>query len=265
MSILARDIEEKNAYLEANGEEACTCEECTCEEVAEETCACEECACEECACEEVAEETCTCEECACEEVKEEVANEEIADAEKKIDEVAKEVAPVVSSIEIDENGVATLEALDKSFTAKIIQSPEDVKKTYSQIKNALLSLNGVKDRTSWDFESFNKGRLQCAKLNFKGKTLAIYVNLDPNEYSVSKYHHQDVSSSAKYASVPMMIKIKSERAVKYALELIDELAKKHDLEKGSAQNVDYYPENKTNEELMAEGLIKAKKGSFMKK
>ena len=255
MSILARDIEEKNAYLEANGEEACTCEECACEE-----CACEEVAEETCACEE-----CACEECACEEVKEEVANEEIADAEKKIDEVAKEVAPVVSSIEIDENGVATLEALDKSFTAKIIQSPEDVKKTYSQIKNALLSLNGVKDRTSWDFESFNKGRLQCAKLNFKGKTLAIYVNLDPNEYSVSKYHHQDVSSSAKYASVPMMIKIKSERAVKYALELIDELAKKHDLEKGSAQNVDYYPENKTNEELMAEGLIKAKKGSFMKK
>ena len=263
MSIMARDMDEKNAYESANNET------CACDEVVEETCACEDCACEDCACEEVVEENCACETCACDEKKndpvEEVKDAEIAEAEAQLDEVTKEVAPIVSSIEIDEEGRATLEALDKSFTAKIIQSPDEVKKVYSQIKNSLLALDGVKDRTSWDFESFNKGRLQCAKLNFKGKTLAIYVNLDPNEYSVSKYHHQDVSSSAKYASVPMMIKIKSDRALKYALELIDELAKKHGLSKGAVSNETYYAETKTNEELLAEGLIKPKKSTFQKK
>ena len=263
MSIMARDMDEKNAYESANNET------CACDEVVEETCACEDCACEDCACEEVVEENCACETCACDEKKndpvEEVKDAEIAEAEAQLDEVTKEVAPIVSSIEIDEEGRATLEALDKSFTAKIIQSPDEVKKVYSQIKNSLLALDGVKDRTSWDFESFNKGRLQCAKLNFKGKTLAIYVNLDPNEYSVSKYHHQDVSSSAKYASVPMMIKIKSDRALKYALELIDELAKKHGLSKGAVSNETYYTETKTNEELLAEGLIKPKKSTFQKK
>lgn len=143
-----------------------------------------------------------------------------------------------------------------SFMSRLIQSAPSVQEYYSTVKNRLLCFKGVKARTSWSFESFNKGRLQCAKLNVKGSTLLVYLALDPKEYNAHKYYFTDVSDKPKLFDVPMLLKIKSERSLKYTLELIDEMMRKADIELigGSAKN--YCMPYESTEELIEKNLIK---------
>ena len=46
----------------------------------------------------------------------------------------------------------------KSFLAKMALAEDTVKGYYNELKNALLAYKGVKCRTSWGYEAFNKGR-----------------------------------------------------------------------------------------------------------
>ena len=119
-----------------------------------------------------------------------------------------------------------------------------------------MSYKGVKARGSWNYEAFNKGRIQCAKLNIKGKTLTLCINLDPEEYNVNKYHFNDMSENAKYAKTPMLLKVRSDRALKYALELIDEMMKKLQIPESKLQSVDYHMPYENTDELVKKGLVK---------
>lgn len=143
-----------------------------------------------------------------------------------------------------------------SFMSRLIQAEEPLQDYYSAVKNALLSYKGVKARTSWNFESFNKGRIQCAKLNIKGSAFQVYLGLDPKEYNANKYHFVDVSDKPKLDKVPMLLKVKSERGLKYALELIEEMMNKLEMEKFDAPEVDYHMPYETTEALAARDLVK---------
>ncbi len=143
-----------------------------------------------------------------------------------------------------------------SFMSRLIQAEGELQDYYTIVKNALLSYKGVKARTSWNFESFNKGRVQCAKLNIKGSAFQVYLALDPNEYNANKYHFTDVSDKPKLDQVPMLLKVKSERGLKYALELIEEMMNKLGMEKIETPNVDYHMPYETTEALAARDLVK---------
>ena len=146
----------------------------------------------------------------------------------------------------------------RSYQSRLAQSQGRVQDYYSVIKNALLSYKGVKGRISWNYEAFNKGRNHLAKLNAKTKTLYLYLALDPAELADTKYGIEDVSSKKKYASVPVLLKIKGDRKFKYALELIDKMcAEKMELPKrANAEDVDYRSNFKTTEELVEAGIVK---------
>ena len=143
-----------------------------------------------------------------------------------------------------------------SFMSRLIQSEPPIQDYYTVLKNALLSYKGVKARTSFNFESFNVARLQCAKLNVKGKVLQVYLALDPKDYNESKYHFTDVSDKPKLDQVPMMLKVKSERGLKYALELIEEVMRRFEIERIETPDVDYHMPYETTEALVERDLIK---------
>lgn len=111
----------------------------------------------------------------------------------------------------------------KSYTSRLIQAEETLKNNYVIIKQELLAYKKVKARTSWNAETFSAGRIQCAKLTVRGKTLWLNLNLSPNNYVDSKYSIVDCSDKKKFAEVPVAVKIRSNRSVKYALELIRDM------------------------------------------
>ncbi|MBQ7333497.1 MAG: hypothetical protein IJW38_04025, partial [Clostridia bacterium] len=144
-----------------------------------------------------------------------------------------------------------------SFMSRLIQSEPPIQDYYTILKNALLSYKGVKARMSFNFESFNSGRVQCAKLNVKGKSFLVYLGLDLEEYNVNKYHFTDASDKPKFEKVPMMLKVKSDRSLKYALELIDEVMKKNGFEKDPKfQEEDYHMPYETTAALAEKELVK---------
>ena len=143
-----------------------------------------------------------------------------------------------------------------SFMSRLIQSSENIQCFYSEIKNHVLSYKGIKARGSWNYEAFNKGRTQLVKLNIKGKTLIVNLNLDPKEFNINKYHFIDCSDKPKFAKVPMMMKVRSARSLKYTLELIDELMAKNEIAQGEVPTVDYRMPYETTEELAKKGLVK---------
>ncbi len=144
----------------------------------------------------------------------------------------------------------------KSFTAKLIQSPEKTKKYYEELKNEVLSYKKTNSRISWHFDSVNAGRNYVLKFAIRGKTLCVYLPLNADDYSDSKYKVEKVESK-KFEDVPCLYRIKNDRRVGYAKELIAVVANNLKLEKGQEQHEVYsnlpYEANKP---LIERGLIK---------
>ncbi len=159
-----------------------------------------------------------------------------------------------------ENGVdfENMMKFNRSFIARIIQSDDDCKQYYGEVKHALLSYKKVNSNVAWSNERFNKGRETIARMKIRGKTLVIYLALDPNDYKTSVYHHADVSDNKTVLGTPMMIKVKSPLGVRKAIRLIDEMLAKRDGEKRDVPERDYaamYP-YETLDGLIEDGRVK---------
>ena len=161
---------------------------------------------------------------------------------------------VIKGIEED-TGLAIIARYKKSFMARLIQAPDEIKGFYSDLKNQILSYKKVSSRVSTSFDSINNGRKALAKFNVRGKTLYLYLALDPSQFDGTKYNVEAISSK-KYEAVPCLYKIKSERKFKWAKQLIDILAKQYELVKSDEQNVDYKPAFMTLDQLIQAGHVK---------
>ena len=132
--------------------------------------------------------------------------------------------------------------IDRSFTAKLKQSDDEVKDRYGMIKNALLSYKKFKSTVSWNADRFNCGRATIAKMNIRGKTLCVYFALDPKDpaFKQTIYNQKDMSEQKAYAQTPFMMKIKSDLAAKRAVRLVETLAEQNGVEKKKDfEEVDY--------------------------
>ena len=107
---------------------------------------------------------------------------------------------------------------------------------YDAIKNELLRYRhprtgkGVRAKLSKTGENFSFGRKTLAMLRVSGATLRLFLALDPAKYSGGRYHHKDMSATARYARCPMLLRLTSDRQVRYAQELIGKLMRENGLE-----------------------------------
>ncbi|MFI3329639.1 MAG: leucine-rich repeat domain-containing protein [bacterium] len=158
---------------------------------------------------------------------------------------------------MSETGQLIVIKFKKSFTARLNLTEDLNKDYYTIVKNKLLSFRKINSRISWHHEAFNFGRSQAAKINVRGRTLFVYLPLDPEDYIDTKYTFKDCSHIKKYEQLPFRIKIKSKRALQYALELIDIVMGNFETtEKKRFEPVNYYQKNRGFEKLLKEGLIK---------
>ena len=147
----------------------------------------------------------------------------------------------------------------KSFLAKLIQSQDEVKEYYSEIKNNLLSYKGVKSRLSWRWETFRSGRTVLARLRLRGKSLSLALPLDAASFAESKYHVEDFSDVKSFVDTPCMYRIKNDRRLKYSADLIALVMEKNSIAVNEkAEKADYVIQlpYATTEALLARKLIK---------
>lgn len=112
-----------------------------------------------------------------------------------------------------------------------------VGRRYDAVKNAFLQYRTqgkkgkkLRSRMTRSGEAFSLGRETLAKLCLVGGVLRVFLALDPKAYAPEKYHHRDYSEVVRYARYPMMLRLTSDRQVRHALELIENLAKAHGME-----------------------------------
>ncbi len=115
-----------------------------------------------------------------------------------------------------------------TFVEKMSRADEVLQDRYDELKNYALRFKKLKSRLSKKFDSINQGRLQFVKLSVAGKTLKLYLNMDINDTD-PKFHCKDMRDKKTYVTVPVQLRIKSGRAVKYAKILIDQCAELHGL------------------------------------
>ena len=122
----------------------------------------------------------------------------------------------------------------KPLDEKMVTVLDDEKKQrYNTIRNALQSYKKVSERLSSKGDSYRFHRDLIAKMTISGKTLRLHLALNPEDFEGSKYSYQDLSAKQRYMYIPMTIKLRSNRSVKQALELIEMLAQTFGLEKNS--------------------------------
>lgn len=154
------------------------------------------------------------------------------------------------------DGYETVIRLVRSFASRLIQD-ENLQKNYSAIKNAIEKYKNVKSRVSFFAETYKAGRENLAVVAVRGKTLFVYLALDPAKLEDGRYRFTDESDRASYVKTPVKVKIKGSRALKQACELIDMLAEKKGLAlNGKFEPTEYATEYLTDKELIEKELIK---------
>ena len=173
-------------------------------------------------------------------------------------------SPVVESVEesetqsVGEENSSLEIQLSRSFEANLIQADDEVKEYYGELKNLLLSYKGVKSRFSWKYDSYSRGRDQLVKLKIRGKTVYMFIALNPDDYDKARFYQTAVTVK-KLLDVPMQVKIKSKLGLKKAKELIEDVMKKFEIEKDNnfveSDYVVEYP-YESDSALIEKGLIK---------
>ncbi|MDE5593032.1 MAG: hypothetical protein K2I75_03770, partial [Clostridiales bacterium] len=146
---------------------------------------------------------------------------------------------------------------NRSFTAKLAQLKPDAKDRYSALKNELLSYMRVRPVMSWKRESFMLGRKAIARFIIRGKTLCLLLAVDPKRYDGTKYFVQDVSNKASNAATPCLYKIRGDRKMKFAIELIADMMNTLGVVKNPEYKAeDFYVPSDGTIGLMQRGLVK---------
>ena len=147
----------------------------------------------------------------------------------------------------------------RSFKAKIIESDEEVKGFYFDLKNAFLSYSRISSQVSWSNDRYTFAGDTIAKVGVRGRTLCVYLALNPDEFPSSVYHQRFAGDTKMYEKTPMMVKVKSGVALKRAIRLVEMLMENLGAVKDDDRvPVDYSEEFafRSEEQLLAEGLIK---------
>lgn len=118
---------------------------------------------------------------------------------------------------------------EKSFLAKLALADDNVRNYYAILATRYLSYDKVKSRTGWAGVSFSHRRNKLAMITINGKTLCLYLAIDPATITEGKFRTKDTSALKKYEDTPVLLKIKSGGALRYALKLIEEQTRKQDM------------------------------------
>ena len=151
----------------------------------------------------------------------------------------------------------------RSVMAKLIQADLQTKECYRKLAEKLLSIKGVKMRTSWSVVKFSLRGQAIAYLTLKGKKLKLYLALRPASFDKKVYHHTNAPKARRYETTPMAVTASGKRAFTRALKLIDVMVEKNGYSWGKPKSLPveqlFY---QSDSQLLESGLVKEVKESI---
>lgn len=146
----------------------------------------------------------------------------------------------------------------RTYAARLIQADDELKGYYSTVKNAFMSYKKVTCSVSREHERVRYGRITVGMMKVRGKTLLLYLALDPGQFENTMYVGEDVSEVSKYAATPFLYRVNGPRKANRAVRLITMMAEKLEMTPtAEPANEDYvarFPYEST-EALVAKGII----------
>ena len=188
-----------------------------------------------------------------EEPEEEDEGEEEAEPEEEGE--AENVGSIESGITIID-GRKILVRYNYSFRAKLIQAPEEIQDRFGQLMDEFASYPKVKTKESWKQVRVYSGRKTLASVLFKGRKLCVAYALDPKAYEDTKYHGLDMSEIKRYEKTPMLLKVISDRKLRYAKYLFAQVAAQNGLEQGEVVSHEFRLPYETTEALIEQDLVR---------
>lgn len=116
-----------------------------------------------------------------------------------------------------------------SFVDKLFRADKGTKEYYSEVKNELLSYEGIVSKIKRDYETFYVNNVPVAKLDVVDGDLQVYFALDPTQYKKEEYKHVNVSKQKDFVAVPMKLTVKSIESLRFAKMFIRILRKREKL------------------------------------
>ena len=151
------------------------------------------------------------------------AEEELEEGEEEVVEekpAAMEKGIVVQEFQVIDGETGEPKKIKRKFVSKMMFAPYETKEYYNEIKN-YLEMYRAKGRQSARCETFRYKGL-VAKVALGGKAIKVALAIDPSFIEENpKYHLKDVSAKKQYKDVPVMIRVRSDRGLKYFKELVD--------------------------------------------
>lgn len=112
----------------------------------------------------------------------------------------------------------------RAFIEKLMSLDSEQKANFNTLKNEIMKYGEIKNRTSKFFDTFiYKNKIVC-KLGVVGKSIRLFLALNPNDYPPNQFPHKDLSDVKRHEKTPYMMKISSKLSVKRGIKLITDLA-----------------------------------------
>lgn len=155
--------------------------------------------------------------------------------------VEEEVAPIPTKRkvgEINPNLPPHEKIVRIPFPTRILSADKTMQSNYNELKSEFMSY-GVKSRVSNSGDTFRLHKVTFCKLTVAGKSLKLYLALDPSQYHDSTFPILDAGHKGVYKDIPLVFKVKSDLSLKRAKQLIAEVMEKNGLRQGKVEPHNY--------------------------
>lgn len=197
---------------------------------------------------------------------EEVKVETINEVEEVLEEDDSYLFEDISEVEDDDEDIdVPLVGAPKSnriiynysFRARLHMADSLTVERFNEIKNYVLSYEGVTVNKTWVQETFIFKNTSIFKVRVNGKTTNLFYNLDPKEFKDTKYKLVDRSDVKTHEATPGQYQITGPRKMEWAKELIDLYMERNGgVKLKEYQEEDYKVKPISMEKLIEVGLIK---------
>ncbi|MBO5889272.1 MAG: hypothetical protein J6Q58_03945 [Clostridia bacterium] len=116
-----------------------------------------------------------------------------------------------------------LKAVKKTFKQRLRKDNKESADRLKQIASYLKEIDKVTEKQTNEHRVYKIKGKPLAKVIVKGKTVCLCLAISPRKLEGTKYVYKDVSSVKKHAKYPTIVKLTSNRQVKWAKELINKI------------------------------------------